>query len=175
MSLSDKKSILDERTKTISLQPFPNELRLIVTTDIPASEKKVRERHNDYCTKIVSNARTGAISLHSKDLSIMHIIMPYRCDVGYIAHEVWHIVRSMLLYSGASLDNEVVAYYIGWLTREIIKFNFDATKIREKENVDKNVFKRGGKAVPLRSGMACNRMHECCCQKSFRQQDVRRS
>lgn len=132
-----KKDNLEEKTKLIDLKPFPYDLRLIVTTDIVASEKKLREKYNDYCTKPVASIRTGAMAIHSRDLSIMHILMPYRCDVGYIAHEVWHIVRSLLLYSGATLDNEVVAYYIGWLVREATVFNFNVSKAREQVKVDK--------------------------------------
>lgn len=122
----------DEKSKTISLRPFPYELKLIVTDDIIASEKKIRLKHNDVCSKNVATSRTGAMAIHSRQLSTMYILMPYKCDIGYIGHEVWHIVRALLLYSGAGLDNEVVAYYIGWLIRESAVFNFKSTKKKEK-------------------------------------------
>jgi hypothetical protein len=126
------KDNLQEKTKLIELKPFPYDLKLIVTTDVAASEKKLRLKYNDICSKPVATERTGAMALHSRKLDVMHIIMPYRCDVGYIAHEVWHIVRALLLYSGATLDNEVVAYYIGWLVREATVFNFKVSKAKEK-------------------------------------------
>lgn len=126
------KKVLEEKTKTIELTPFPYDLVLVVTTDIQASEQKVRQKHGDLCSKLVSNERTGALSLYSPNSRFMHILMPFKCDIGYIAHEVWHIVRALLLQSGATLDNEVVAYYIGWLVREVTRFNFNKTKEREK-------------------------------------------
>jgi hypothetical protein len=39
-----------------------------------------------------------------------------------IAHEAWHVVRKMLISRGAELDNEVVAYHVGFIAGEITKF-----------------------------------------------------
>lgn len=129
------KSVFEGKTKTINLKPFPYTLKLVMTDDIRGTEKALRLKYGDVCTKIVANERTGAMAMHDKGLETMFILMPYKCDVGYIAHEVWHIVRAMLLYSGASLDNEVVAYYIGWLVREATVFNYTASK--KKAELDK--------------------------------------
>lgn len=118
------KKKLKEKTKVIDLKPFPHQLKLVVTNDLLASEKKIRALYNDACTKPASNSTTGALAMHSRGTRTMYILMPYTCDIGYIAHEVWHIVRALLTFAGAALENEVVAYYIGWLTREAAVFNY---------------------------------------------------
>jgi hypothetical protein len=40
---------------------------------------------------------------------------------GTIAHESWHAILNMLVRVGADLDNEVVAYHLGYLVDEIVK------------------------------------------------------
>ncbi len=53
---------------------------------------------------------------------------PYKC-AGVLAHEVWHAVRTMLLYVGVGgtqegepLNNEVVAYHLGYVVEKATKF-----------------------------------------------------
>ena len=124
--------MLEEKIKTLDLKPFPYDLKFIVTSSVMESERKLRAKLKDH-SPAKSNARTGAMAMYDRNLTTMYIIMPYKCDVGYIAHESWHIVRALLTYVNATLDNEVVAYYLGWITREATRFNFKVTKDREKK------------------------------------------
>lgn len=42
---------------------------------------------------------------------------------GVVAHECWHAVREIFDYSGVErLDNEMVAYHLGWLVQEVSNF-----------------------------------------------------
>lgn len=43
-------------------------------------------------------------------------------SVGTIAHEAWHGVYDMLKHIGAELDNEVVAYCLGYAVDQIVDF-----------------------------------------------------
>ena len=42
-----------------------------------------------------------------------------------IAHESWHAVRRMLEWAGAELDNEVVAYHLGYIVGLVFDFWLD--------------------------------------------------
>jgi hypothetical protein len=128
-----KKNKYKERVKTIDLKPFPYDVKLVVTDSIIETEKQIRTNNNDLCTKAKADESTGAMAMYSVHSRKMYILMPYACDIGYIAHEVWHIVRALLTSVGATLDNEVVAYYIGWLTREAARWNHTATVAQEAE------------------------------------------
>lgn len=120
-----------EYATTIDLSPFPYELRIIVTDDIMVTEKRIRDSYKDK-SPLKADKNTGAMAMHSAGVKAMFILLPFACDVGNVAHEVWHTVRSLLLFVGAGLENEVVAYYLGWLTRESVRFNYEATKAYEK-------------------------------------------
>jgi len=123
-----------ERVRVIDLKPFPYEVKLVVTDSIIETERIIRKGFNDHCTKIVANDNTSAMAMHHKNARSMYLIMPYSCDIGYIAHEVWHIVRALMLNVGATFENEVMAYYIGHLTREAARWNSEATDAHEEES-----------------------------------------
>lgn len=126
-----------ERHKVIDLQPFPYELRLIVSNDIIQSEKNYRKKNGDLCSRTVADAGTGAITLTSANLRALTIIAPYKCDIGYIAHEVCHVVNKMFQFVGARYESEVWAYYQGWLTREAARFVYEETSKYQKSDVTK--------------------------------------
>ena len=43
---------------------------------------------------------------------------------GTVSHEAWHAVRQMMLNAGAELDNELVAYHLGYIVEEVHKLLF---------------------------------------------------
>lgn len=142
-----------ERKKSIDLQPFPYNLHLIISNDIVKSETSYRRKNGDLCSKTVADGGTGAVTLTSPDLRSLTIIMPYRCDIGYIAHEVCHVVNKMFQFVGAKYESEVWAYYQGWLTREAAKFNYSETEKYEKSDV-KELPKGAPKKKPLTKSKA---------------------
>jgi hypothetical protein len=57
------------------------------------------------------------------DLGISYIILPWSYDANMVAHEAWHAVRRMLVDScHMALENEAVAYHLGYLAGEIYEF-----------------------------------------------------
>ena len=45
-----------------------------------------------------------------------------QADEGTIAHESWHIIFEIMDYVGAKIENEVVAYHLGYLINKIHTF-----------------------------------------------------
>jgi hypothetical protein len=41
---------------------------------------------------------------------------------GTVAHECWHVVRRMFDWIGADLDNELVAYHLGYMVDKVYEF-----------------------------------------------------
>lgn len=124
-----------ERQKVIDLRPFPYDLRLIVSNDIVQSEKNFRRKHGDLCSKVTADDGTGAVTLTAVNLRSLTVVMPYQCDIGYIAHEICHVVNKLFQFVGAKYEAEVWAYYQGWLTREAARFVYTETAKYEKSDV----------------------------------------
>lgn len=62
---------------------------------------------------------TQGIAIHCKDESRSFIFLPFHVSAGTIAHEAWHVIRRMMDYLGIELDNEAVAYHLGYLVNKI--------------------------------------------------------
>jgi hypothetical protein len=60
-------------------------------------------------------------TINDPDNSTSFIFLKPNVTEGTIAHESWHAILNMLVRVGADLDNEVVAYHLGYLVDEIVK------------------------------------------------------
>lgn len=111
-------------------------LHIVFTEDIARSRK----------------ARYGQMGL-SEDATALHtsangghahlFFLIGNCPTGVIAHESWHAVHCMFInWVGAKeMDNEIIAYHIGYITQEIANFRNDLidAKIGVKSSNKKKV------------------------------------
>lgn len=88
---------------------------VIVTSDICKAACKIRAAENPRERAFYESA--GALSMHAQDQPISYILLTPNATVEHIAHEVWHVVRKMFFYVDAELENELVAYHIGYLAQ----------------------------------------------------------
>ena len=108
------------RKKEIKFPALGNyRIRIVVTKDVrkymlTCSEFKDIAMDGEH-------ADTYAITLHQVGNNLTYIIFPFGASVGSIAHECWHAVRKMLLHLNAKLDNEVVAYHLGYLVNQVYR------------------------------------------------------
>ena len=72
--------------------------------------------------KIEMDDQTSWLAVHNMDAPQSFIFLPYDAPAGSIAHEAWHVVRRMMEHAGVELDNETVAYHLGYLVNQIFKF-----------------------------------------------------
>ncbi len=70
-------------------------------------------------SEIDNNAH--AMVIHDDNAS-SYVFLPMKPAVGTIAHEAWHVIKGMMEYAGVELDNETVAYHLGYLVNKISKF-----------------------------------------------------
>lgn len=111
-------------------------------TEYRESLKKVKVLHLGtvrfpafrYCVRITVASdmseyltRTGTDSCDRCAPEAMHRCMDGESEIifrpfpsaGTVAHESWHAIRAMLLEAGCELDNENVAYHLGFLVDQI--------------------------------------------------------
>lgn len=129
------KEKVKDKIKTISLRPFPYEVKIVVTKNIPAYEKSVRAKNND-STPSIADKNTGGLTMTAHNLRALHLILPPGASINAITHETTHVVRKLLQFVGAKFESEIVAYYTGWLVEEVAKFvyaNTDSKKLTRTE------------------------------------------
>lgn len=110
-----KKTRFGDFRRTLVFPAFSRYKLHIVFTDDIGRSKKHRYGNDNHCE--------GAEAIHiPNEGGSSHIIFRYTAGARIIAHESWHAVRSLLLWAGADLDNEVVAYHLGYVVEEVHKF-----------------------------------------------------
>ena len=87
-----------------------------VSSDLGKSMKKYPQ------TKNIPDAddfnRNESCAVHLNDEPFSFIFLPYNASVGTVAHESWHVIQRMMKYMGVDVENEVVAYHLGYLSRQ---------------------------------------------------------
>ena len=63
-----------------------------------------------------------AMTAHDDEGSISFLFIKPDASVGTIAHESWHVIKRMLDTRGVDLDNETVAYHLGYLVDKVFQF-----------------------------------------------------
>jgi len=76
-----------------------------------------------------SGASDNATALHTQSVNgTSHLFFIIgNCPTGVVAHECWHAIKAMLIeWAGVSdLDNETVAYHLGYLVQKVADFRND--------------------------------------------------
>lgn len=91
-------------------------VNVIVTQDIEKCMKKRKD-----CAGIEFEGDEAAITVHDEDVPQSLIIFGKHTDIGTITHESWHALFNMFKHMGAQLEEETVAYHLGYLVNEIVK------------------------------------------------------
>ena len=102
-----------EQQTTINFPIFGYRVKLAVTNDVPTS---IARRISGF-----DAAHTAAMVLVSDNLAVLMII-PIDANEALVAHESWHAIHKMLEVMQADLDNETVAYHLGYLVAKVHAF-----------------------------------------------------
>lgn len=119
---------LDETFSAVPLAIFHYEIRLILTENISRSYEKLQRLRG---RQVEETSHYEALWLNGYS-NHSYLIIPYGCGAGTVAHEVSHAVWAMLKYIGAEAENEVQAYCIGHIVRNVTTALIDAEKKRAK-------------------------------------------
>jgi len=95
---------------------FGYKIIAVISENVIVSRNK---RHRIIGSKTCKNQ--AVVALHSPVPSrpVAFIFLRPKASPGTVAHESWHAVRYMLRWACADLEEEVVAYYLGYLVNKI--------------------------------------------------------
>lgn len=96
----------------ISIPTFHWRIWIVFTDDPEAYGRKIGGSEDESGT-------TNALCLHYPSEMKTEVVLKLNATHGTIAHECWHAVRHMLLQLDAGLDNEVVAYHLGYVVDQV--------------------------------------------------------
>jgi hypothetical protein len=117
----------DYRKTKIELPVFHWTVEVVITSQVLKYARHVGWRGSKG-----EETTRGINMFFDEDLTTAIVIQP-DATAGTIAHEAWHSVYRMLTHMGAALDNETVAYHLGYLVEAITQFK----RKPKKKKVDK--------------------------------------
>ncbi len=101
--------------KCVIVNPiFYYDMVIVVTDDFEAAAKKLK-------ISVDTDSQAEALHVFAHCEGTSFILLHPKADIGVVVHEVWHAVRRLLEYINAGLDNEIVAYLLGYYTRHVVE------------------------------------------------------
>lgn len=121
---SVKKTQYGDYATWVKFPVFSNySVRVIVTEDLANSFGKRLGEHR-------LHGSTDAACFHDNNGRTWMFLRP-DSDEGVVAHEAWHVLYGIHDYIGAKIENEIVAYHLGFLINAVHKF-LKAVKSKRK-------------------------------------------
>lgn len=131
--------VVNEFRRTIELPAWEYTIHVVLTSDVSQSMKRIEDAHagsspvQDF--SVLGNPEAMHLSF-AGDNDNSWIIFSRNPSAGTIAHESWHAVRRLMRVVGAELENETVAYHLGYIVNRIVK---DIKESNEKTDNKKRV------------------------------------
>lgn len=110
MAKKTERPQLKETVRTVIIQPYGYRLRIVVTTDL---QQTIEKRHLNVPPNI------GAFHAYSPDSMCSTIFLPKEVGPGTVAHEAYHCVWNIMENIGATHENEVIAYTLGFVVEHV--------------------------------------------------------
>lgn len=109
---------MDNKIKKVRFPALCNYLvHVEFTADIAKTLLKYPETRNVDMTSC-----TTGLAIHVRDDAHSFLFIYHKSNAGTIAHESWHVVRRMMEFADVDLENEVVAYHLGYLVNQVTDF-----------------------------------------------------
>jgi hypothetical protein len=102
----------------IALAAWHYDVNVILTTDIEKSRQKINEKIDD----IGISETTNGMCVSRRDLSVSWLLLGFDATAEVVAHECWHAIWELSQWAGAELENETVAYHLGYLVQRTTDF-----------------------------------------------------
>lgn len=102
---------------------FPVFCHFTVHVEITSSFKDTMKKYKhtkDICHQCDLGADAMTISVDNEPIS--YIFLKPNVSVGTIAHECWHAIKNLVNYVNVGIENETVAYHLGYLVDKVFKF-----------------------------------------------------
>ena len=106
-----------DKIKTVKFSVLNDyKVKIVLTRNLDKALKSYK-----HTTDVNSGGETtGGITVHVDCERLSYVFIPYGSSTGSMAHEAYHAIRHMLEECSIELENEVVAYHLGYLMNEIV-------------------------------------------------------
>lgn len=97
---------------------------IIFTDDIPASARYVSDRDN---FNLLGHEKLDtALACHACPFERGHSYLFFntKAYAGSIAHECWHMIYSLMEFTGIRLEDEFIAYHLGYAVQQVVQFQW---------------------------------------------------
>jgi hypothetical protein len=122
---------MTEVKSTIPFPPYDYKVNIIFTDDIIKSADKLADA-GVLAKKHTVDATTQAFTVKPKNMAYGYIVLEYKAKIHTITHESYHALVSMFRWIGATHEEEVFAYHIGYLVHLVHQDQLKAQKKLEK-------------------------------------------
>lgn len=122
--------VVRERRRVVDFPVWNYSVHVILSSNIDLS-KNALEKKLDHRVEVENRKhiyQDGGVHLAYKGEPVGWMILGFDSPCSTVAHEAWHAVRRMFEYTGADLDSETVAYHLGYLVEQIIRFLYKCDK-----------------------------------------------
>ena len=113
-----------ENKMVVKFPAWSYDIHIVLTSNVDLStgriQRDIEDTELDFSMEHKSE-HGGCHIAHKKALD-SYVILPMDAPCSAVAHEAWHAIRYMLTSAGAELDSETVAYHLGYLVGQIIRF-----------------------------------------------------
>lgn len=112
-----------EATRRVKFRVFNSfDITVVRTTNMEASVRR-RAHTKSFFDRDGDIRFTEGLAVHYSNDKAEHsyIFLKWNCSMGTVAHEAYHVVRRVFEWHNVAMENEAVAYHLGYLVSEILK------------------------------------------------------
>lgn len=107
------------KSKRFKLDVYGYIVRVVLSNDV----EEARIQWSGTCgNNYERDGITRGICWNADNIALSVVFLPFESDIGYVVHELFHVVWRVMSYIGAQHENEIMAYTLGYLTREVCRF-----------------------------------------------------
>lgn len=104
----------------IPFPPYSYRIFLIVTDNLKAVADKLAKKGHLRANHGVDDTTDGFHVLMPNQ-SYSYIVVKFDANIQHITHECYHAVSTMFKWIGATHEEEIFAYHIGYLTQMVVR------------------------------------------------------
>lgn len=106
--------MFSEKVTKITLPVYGWEVNIIYTNDI--SQSRTNRVQEIGALKKPVRITCDAMHEYSKLYFESWVFITEKCTIGTVVHEFWHVIEAIFRTLEIKMDNENVAYHLGYLT-----------------------------------------------------------
>lgn len=116
----------------ITIPIYQYRIFVIFTSDLDETVKNLKNKGLMRKESNINDRNTGAFHLRFDDENFSYLIFKMNADSIQVTHECYHAVSTMFKWIGATYEEELFAYHLGYLAGEVTAIQSKAIKKYDK-------------------------------------------